>query len=424
MNEQVLSVWRSLMEHGTRCLGKESYVEAERYFLQSASLAEELHVPEIRAFNLRLLGTVRVRLGKLDLAESGFHEALEICEQVQNYKGMSEAKAGLASVAVLRGALEEAKDWYESSIAVYPTSSPPLRLGMLYFDLGQVYAAVENWNKAYEAYDQARDLCHQNQYPKGEGELNVLLGEVCYRRGEMKLAQSFLREACCLFFNINENEALANAFQYLAFLHYDMGEMEQARGCQQRAVVFWLRLGIEEDISESCHFLSKIEQSLGYQEESEYHLDVSIKLYKKEDVGLALRFQSLAGLAVVKMDFTQAEAIFLEALRIFESFGDDLKSGEIFEALAYLAEMQGKEYEALEYRRQALAKQEEASSPNLAAILRLGEFYEKRRNYYDALNFYWQALKLAHEDGAEEEKIEQMIQRVSRRIRKKKTNWY
>lgn len=423
MNEQALAIWSSLMEHGTRCLGKESYAEAEKYFLQSAVLAKDLHVPEILAFNLRLLGTVRVRLGKLDLAEAGFHQALEICEQVQNYKGISEAKAGLASVAVLRGALEEAKEWYESSISVYPASSTPLRLGMLYFDLGQVYAALENWVKAFEAYEQARTLCQRNQYFKGEGELNVLLGEVCYRRGEKQMAQSFLRAACRLFLKIKESEALANAFQYLAFLHYDMGEMEPARASQQRAVVIWLRQGIREDISESCHFLSKIEQSLGYQEEAKYHLDLSIKLYDKEDIGLALRYQSLAGIAVLQMEFDQAKEIFLEALRIFEEFGDDLKSGEVLEALAYLAEIQNREQEALEYHRRALAKQEEAASPNLAAILKLGEFYEKRRNYFDALNFYWQALRLAHEDGQEEERIEQMIQRVSRRIRSRRISW-
>lgn len=148
MDEDVLMEWRSLMEKGTAFLGEGNYASAEKIYLRSLKLTEQLSVPEISAFNIRLLSTSRIKQGKVDLSEIGFQEALEICKQIDNYKGMSEAMAGLASVAVARENFKEAVSWYEQAIRIYPGSSPRLRLSMLYSDLGQVYMAAENWAKA------------------------------------------------------------------------------------------------------------------------------------------------------------------------------------------------------------------------------------------------------------------------------------
>lgn len=422
MNEHLLAVWRSLMEFGTQFLGKGLYQDAETYFQQSLSLAKELLVPEILAFTLRLLSTSRVKLAKLDEAEVGFREALRICEEIQNGKGMAEAWAGLASVAVSKGSLAEAREWYEHSIAVYPSSSPPLRLGMLYSDLGQVYAAMENWPKAEYSYIRAKESCSLYGYRKGEGELDVLLGEIYYRQGRKKQAQSWLMKACQVFAQIPENNSLANSLQYLAFMYYDLGDMEESQLCQQRAVALWLRLNDAEEITESCYFLSKIEQNLGLIEEAENHLEVSLKYYSGQDLGLALRYQSLASISVMKHDLSAAEKYLLQSLDLFLSLKDDLKTGEIYEALAYVAEAQGREKEALEFHHKSCQSYNGNEFKTYHAIHRLGQFYEKHHYYLDAIQCYWQALEVARELGENVKTVESDIQRVSRRIRRKKSN--
>ena len=108
MYEGELSVWRNLMEDGTQCLGEEQYIKAEKYYSQALILAHQLSVPEIIAFTMRLLATVRVRLGYLELSEEGFQSALHICQEIKNAKGMAEAWAGLASVSVKRGKFQAA----------------------------------------------------------------------------------------------------------------------------------------------------------------------------------------------------------------------------------------------------------------------------------------------------------------------------
>lgn len=213
MHDGELSVWRTLMEQGTQCLGEEQYLIAEQYFLQGLLTAYQLTVPEIVAFTLRLLATVRVRIGNLELAEEGFQQALSICQEIQNAKGMAEAWAGLASVSVKKGMLLEAGQKYEQAISVYPSSSPPLRLGMLYADLGQVYATLEDWPRANIAYLKAYDICRSNSFPKGEADLDVLLGELCFRQEQKPEAIHYLRQACQIYAQIKDVVALSNTLQ-------------------------------------------------------------------------------------------------------------------------------------------------------------------------------------------------------------------
>lgn len=430
MNEEVLSLWRSIMEKGTQCLGKEQLEAAENYFSQSILLAEKIQVAEILAFSIRLLATTRVKLGKFELAEAGFQQALKICQELHNAKGMSEALGGLASVALAKGELRSAVQLFEASLEIYPSSSPPIRKGMLYSDLGHAYVALENWPKAKEAYKKAKDLCQVHGYFKGEAELDVLLGEVFYRQGNKEEARKWIREACQIFVKINDPVALFSALQYLAFLYFDQDEMQAALECQLRVVALALRHVKGQEASESCYFLSKIEQSMGQYGEAELYLKMSIELYAYKDIGLALRYQSLATLALTSIDFSKAEEYYLEAAKIFELLHEEIKLGEVYEALAFLLEVQGKEDEALVYHLKSVGKFADRGVMAIEAIQTLAEFFEYRRqNYVEALKYYWQALQLAREFNSDAQPqdqaiqtIEKSIQRISKKLRQKNKN--
>ncbi|MHB1651200.1 MAG: tetratricopeptide repeat protein [Desulfitobacteriaceae bacterium] len=419
MNEQLVNTWRTFMDEGTRCLSKEDYQKAEGYFSQSAVTARQLGVPEILAFTLRLLATTRVKLGELEVAESGLREALIICEDIQNAKGMAEAWAGLASVALGRSLFQEAVQFYEQSIAIYPLSSPPLRLGMLYSDLGQAYTYLEDWEKALKAYLSAKELCHTHGYPKGEGELEVLIGEVFYRQGLKREAELWLKKACQVFVVLGDVPILANALQYLAFIYYDQNKMELAREAQQRAVVLWVGQDMKLEASESCYFLSKIEQNIGQAGESELYLELSIQLYGQEDLGLALRYQSLAGLALTGLDLPKAEVYFTKSLELFERLHEEIKAGEVCETLAFLVDLDGRKKEALVYHKKAVAKLSGNAPMAVEAIQGIAAFYEKHLNYRKALEASWSALKIVRENELDSEAIELAIQRISRAWRRR-----
>lgn len=417
MYEGELSVWRNLMEDGTQCLGEEQYVKAEKYYSQALILAHQLSVPEIIAFTLRLLATVRVRLGYLELSEEGFQSALHICQEVENAKGMAEAWSGLASVSVKRGMFQAACTEYEQAIAIYPTTSPPLRLGMLYADLGQVYATLADWSKARSAYAQAQEICRANGFLKGEGELDVLIGELCFQQKQKVEAIKSLQHACWVFIQIFDIISLTNALQYLALLYFEQNEMRSAFECQQRAVALCLKFDKKHLFSESCFFLSKIEQSIDLLEEAKYYLELSIQFYPEQDFELALRYQSLANLLLLTMDFPKAELCYLKSLSLYETLGDELHIGEVCEALTVLKETRenGANKEEVEVHSKI-----QGGFP-IEALIRLAEFYEERRNYRNALECYWRALEMGRDAEIKTEWIEARVQKVSKNIRRKRS---
>ena len=420
MYDGKLYVWRNLMEDGTQCLGDEQYLKAEKYFIQGLLKAYELTVPEIIAFTLRLLATVRVRLGNLKSAEEGFKEALRICQDIKNTKGMAEAWAGLASISVKNRNLREAVNEYEQAIAVYPKSSPQLRLGMLYADLGQVYTALEEWTRAKNTYSQAQELCRVYNFLKGEAELDVLLGELYFRLGQKTEALRNLKHACQLFAQIPDNIALSTTLQYLALLYFDKNEMHLAFECQQRAVALCLRFDAKEVFSESCYFLCKIEQTLENFQEARYYLELSIRFYPEQNFDLALRYQSLGSLLFLSMDFGKSELCYLKALCLFESYHDDLRIDEVHEALALIKGIRDQKGGSLYFQEDSEDRSKLHGEFTLEALIHLAEFYEKHYNYRDALECYWKALKRGRDEEAATDWIEYRVQQVSKRIRGKK----
>lgn len=428
MNEVELSLWRNFMERGTHCLGEEQYLEAEKYYAQGLLKANQITVPEIVAFTLRLLATVRVRLENLELAEKDFQEALRICQEIRNAKGMAEAWAGLASVSVKKGMLQKAGKEYQQAIAVYPSSSPPLRLGMLYADLGQVYAALEDWSSASIAYTQSQELCRTNGFPKGEADLDVLLGEMHFRQNKKTEALRHLRKACQIFAQIADVVALSNTLQYLALLYYEENDIMAAFENQQRAFALSLRYNLKDVFSENCYFLSKIIQHLENYEEAKYYLQLSIEFHCGQDLELAMRYQNLAGLFFLTLDFSNAEIYYLKALILFEALHDNLRIIEVYEALTFLAESQehregrsnNQDKPGNQIGNKSLDKSLLYEELNLDALVRLAEFYEKRQNYRYALECYWKALGMGRETEVVTDWIEIRVQRVSQRLRKKK----
>ena len=418
MHDAELSVWRTLMEDGTQCLGEEQYFKAENYFSHGLLKAYELAVPEIVAFTLRLLATVRVRIGNLQLGEEGFEEALRICQEIHNDKGMAEAWAGLASVSVKMGRLGEAGKKYERAISVYPNSSPQLRLGMLYADLGQVYATLEDWLRANRAYTQAHRICSSNGFPKGEAESYVLLGELCFRQGKKIEASKYLKHACQIFAKIEDKVALSNTLQYLALVYFEHNKMGLALECQQRAVALCLKFDSKNIFSESCYFLSKIKQILESYEEARYYLELSIQFYPHQDVELALRYQNLAGLIFISMDLEKAELYYYKALSLFE-MTDDVRVHEIYEALDAVKEVR-KRKEVPVYSRDISDKSQVEGEFALEALVRLAELFEKQRNFRNALECYWKALEMGRDAKMMTDWIETRVQRVSKRLRRKK----
>jgi len=413
-----LEKWQTHLETGVRYLGEGKSIEAEGYLKESLYLAEMLEVPIIIAFTQRLLATAQVRNQKLEEAEIGFNKALKYCLRLNNNKGIAEAKAGLASIAIHRGEYRQSIYLYQQAIRVYPQDASALRLAVLYSDLGQVYARMKEWKHAEEAYVKAENLCGKFGYRRGEAEISLYLGEVYYTQGKLKMATTRFSMAARLFASIAEELSLANALHYLAMIFLEKKKIEEALLFQYRVIILYLKYEQHEGISEGYYLLSNILQVAGLYEEAEKALHLSLHYYSGDEFGLAARYHSLAVMAVIKKQQEQAKEYYFKALKHFQFNGDGSKIGEISEELTYLIQYEDTGIQAHLY--QWLGDRNfDVTVSSHEVMVKLAYILKRKGDNVAALRCGWRALAIAKEMKYETIEIETLIQALSERIRNK-----
>jgi tetratricopeptide (TPR) repeat protein len=410
------NMWQEYLEIGLKYLAAGNFNKAENYFSLSLTEAEKLKVSVITAFSARLLATAQLRNHKLAEAEKGFKNALNLCLQLNNYKGIAEAKAGLAGVALARGQYSDAENLYKQAIDNYPGNASSLRLAVLYSDLGQVYIRLKQWADAEITLFRAEALCRENGFSQGEAEVNNTLGEIYYFQGKNQIALKKFKRATLLYNLSADNVSLANTQQYLAFLYLEDNRIEEALLCQYRAISLYLKHNLSQDISESYYFLSNMLQLYKLYDEAQACLNISLKYYQGLEFGLAIRFHSMAVVALMKKDYAKAKDCYFQALKFFQFSGHGPKVGEISEELTFLLKYEDVGNKSNFY--QLIGERyDEDSLPQYEVMLQLASNLSTRGKYLAALHCSWRALAIAKAMNYQTGETELIIQNISERIR-------
>lgn len=410
--------WQEHLEAGIKCLGKGHSSEAEEYLKVSLIEAEALALPIIIAFSQRLLAVAQIRNNKVDEAELGFRRALLYCIKLSNNKGISEAKAGLASIYYIKGQYIHSVFLYKQAIKIYPRESSPLRLAVLYSDLGQVYSRLKKWNKAEDVFIKSGNICKNHGYSRGEAEVNLFLGEVYYSQGKTKVAIERFIKAAKIFGLIGEETSLINAHQYLAFICFENNMIQEALLYQHRVITLNLRNNQLLEISEGYYLLSNIQQYAKLFEQADESLKLSLKYYTGIESGYAVRYQSLAVNAIMRKDYAEAKRYYHEALKYYELYGDGSKIGEISEELTYLLRYEDV-YKEVNLYKWLEERDFQMNISKYEILHKLSKSLINRGDNIAALRCGWRALEIAKMMEYETQEIEKLIQNISERIRKK-----
>ncbi|UWG95613.1 tetratricopeptide repeat protein [Dehalobacter sp. DCM] len=417
--EKSLNKWQRYLEEGIKYLGEGKTVEAEKNLHLSLLEAESLELPVIIAFTQRLLATVQVRNHKLVEAATGFKRALAYCKKLKNRKGIAEAEAGLASIYFLQGKDAKAIQLYKQAIAIFPEDSARLRLASLYSDLGQVYSKTKQWQDAEYAFIQAEDICREIEYTVGEAEINVYIGEIKYQQNYKTAAKGRFVKAAKIYAALGEEIYLANTMQYIVFICLDKNVIQEALHIQYRIIALYLKKGKRSEVSDSYYMLSNLLQTTGQWDEANGCMELSLQYYEGGELGLAIRYYSLAVLAISRQDYQEAKKHYFEALRHYQFSGDGAKIGEISEELTYLVRYEDQLFQENLYRSLGKRYYNENEIPKNELMEKLAAILLNRGKNIEALKCGWIALDYARAVQADTQEIEALVQTLSKIIRSK-----
>lgn len=417
--ETTINNWQKYLELGIKFLGEGNTEESEKNLHLSLLEADNLGLPIIIAFTQRLLATVQVRNNKLNEATAGFKRALVYCKRIKNNKGIAEANAGLASVYFIQGKEAKAISLYKQAIGIFPKDIAPLRLASLYSDLGQVYSKIKQWQDAEYAFIQAENICRELAYTMGEAEISVYIGEIKYLQAHKTAAKNRFLKAVKMYSLLGEENYLASTMAYIVFIYLDKNMIQEALLIQYRVIVLYLKNKKWTEVSDSFFMLSNLLHTAGFMEEAIQSMELSLKYYEGEELGLAIRYYSLAVLAVSRQDYQEAKIKYFEALRHFQFSGDGAKIGDISEELTYLVKYEDQLFQENFYRYLGKRYYTDTDIPKSELMTKLANILFNRGKNLEALKCSWIALDHARSMQADTQEIEALVQTLSEVIRLK-----
>jgi CHAT domain-containing protein/tetratricopeptide (TPR) repeat protein len=274
------------------------YGQALDLSMQSLAIFRELADSFREAHTLYFVGNYAMRLGRWELAQAHFSEAITLYEALSIPAGLAYLYWGRGLLHHMLGAEADSEAAYTRALDIaqsHEQGQPNLAID-IYFQLGFLYQTQARWDEALSAYSRAGELAQQlrNQYSASF---------IHYRRGNLFERQGRLDEAFAAYAQaIDEIEALRGATETEEI---KIGLLGTAQQIYESMVLLCLALGRPD---EAFHYVERAR--------SRAFLDMLAKKQSQADPALyAALAQPVATLGEVQSRLGQ-DALLLEYFTI------------------------------------------------------------------------------------------------------------
>jgi len=257
---------RGLFEKGKKHLGSYEYGKAIDAFRRAWAL-KDLKPSEKSALLIHI-GIVQYKQSKWDEAEGAWKEGLGWAERGNDEWGQAAALGNLGLVYQAKGDWDKAVEFYNRALKglekIGDVEDPFRKHGMAYTfnNLGLVYKAKGEWGKAIEFYNKSLKIKEKIGDEHGMAQTFNNLGGVYYLKGEWDKAIEFYDRALKGLEKIGDVEdpfrkhGMAKTFN-------NLGSVYQAKGDWDKAIEFYNKsLKIKEKIGDE-HGMAKTKVNIG-----------------------------------------------------------------------------------------------------------------------------------------------------------------
>jgi tetratricopeptide (TPR) repeat protein len=212
--------------------GRGSLDDAERWYLKSLAIKEELGDKPGMASSYHQLGIVAERRGSLDDAERWYLKALAIEEELGNKPGMAITYHQLGKVAEKRGSLDDAERWYLKALAIEEELGDKPGMASTYHQLGKVAERRGSLDDAERWYLKSLAIKEELGDKPGMASTYHQLGIVAERRGSLDDAERWYLKSLAIKEELGNKPGMASSYGQL-------GLLAETRG-QDSAALLWI----------------------------------------------------------------------------------------------------------------------------------------------------------------------------------------
>jgi len=202
-----------------------------------------------RSYCLIFLGAIHRDLGKWDLAEKYFKEALSIAEEEEDNKSGIAASLGmLGDIERNRGNWDEAEKLCRQSLEMMTELGERSNMATSWGLLGDIERNRGNWDEAEKLYRQALALRTELGDRQGMATLIACLGDNELARGNLDTAEQLLTEALGKMQKLGMTWHIAEVNYCFARLERKRGNTEVAQQHYDTAHQIFQQLGAAKDL--------------------------------------------------------------------------------------------------------------------------------------------------------------------------------
>lgn len=338
-----------------------------------------------------------IRLGRVELAIPILREMID---QNPAPRDLALAHSYLATIYIAQEQLEAARLELLEVLSLAEQSGDRDLLERSRYELGQVYTWLSQPLLALECHRACYDACQRGIVRDLSFKLDVLsaLGQEYLALDAYNEAIQALEEATALSNKVSHREGLGSVFRALADAYHARGEAARAKRYALHSIQSYEEAGDRRQAAHMHTWLGRAYLESNQLEDAEAHMDMAHDTARKlEDPhGLAEAARSLSTLHLRRKEYDAAEAQALEALAAGED--DPRLRAEALLALGEVLQARGKRRDAEKLIRDALESLESAEpARNLApTFAHAATLYEERGDIVRALECMkraWQSAR-------------------------------
>jgi tetratricopeptide (TPR) repeat protein len=373
---------------------------------------------------------LRFYKGQVAHASALWDEALEIWEALKK-EDLSEGLKGtlandLGSVYQAKGEWDKAIDYYQRSLAIHEKLGDEHGMSIIFNNLGSVYQAKGEWDKAIDYYQRSLEIKEKAEDEHGIASTFNNLGSVYQAKGEWDKAIEYHRRSLAIGEKIGDEHGMASTFNNLGEVYRVKGEWDKAIDYCQRSLEITQKIGDEYMIGRTFNNLGLVYQAKGEWNKAIDYYQRSLAISQKigDEYMIGRTFNNLGGVYQAKGEWDKATEYYQRSLEITQRIGDEYMMANTFNNLGGVYQAKGDWDKAIEYHRRSLAIREKVGDEYGMAynFNNMALLYQLQGRLEEAIAFFEKGLRIFKRigDKPSTETVQENLEAAKRELEEKK----
>jgi tetratricopeptide (TPR) repeat protein len=255
---------------------------AEKYFKEALSIAEEEDNKSGIAASLGMLGDIERNRGNWDEAEKLCRQSLEMMTELGERSNMAYSWGLLGDIEGNRGNWDEAEKLYRQSLALRTELGDRQGMASSWGVLGDIEGNRGNWDEAEKLYRQCLEVETELGDRSGMASSWASLGDIERNRGNWDEAEKLYRQSLELRTELGDRPGMATSIACLGYNELARGNLDTAEQLLTEPLEKMLiKLGMTWHMAEVNYCLARLERKRGDTEVAQLYYDTAHQSFQK-----------------------------------------------------------------------------------------------------------------------------------------------